>query len=178
MTDHAAPQEIRDRAAQVALAVFDVDGVLTDGQLYYSADGTETKAFHVQDGSALKLLQAHGVAVAIITGRQSPMVARRARELGIKLLVQNAGSKADALAALMASHEALADLPLSRCCAIGDDLQDIELFQQVGLAISVPNGHPSAQRSAHWVTRTAGGQGVAREVAELILRSQNSWAYP
>jgi 3-deoxy-D-manno-octulosonate 8-phosphate phosphatase (KDO 8-P phosphatase) len=178
MTQDAAPQEIRDRAAQIALAVFDVDGVLTDGKLYYAADGTETKAFHVQDGSALKLLRAHGVEVAIITGRQSPMVARRARELGIKMLVQNAGSKADALAGLLARHETLAALPLSRCCAVGDDLQDIELFGRVGLAISVPNGHPSAQRSAHWVTQTAGGQGVAREVAELILRSQNSWTYP
>ncbi|MEM1231198.1 MAG: HAD-IIIA family hydrolase [Pseudomonadota bacterium] len=178
MAPPAVPQDVLERAARVRLAVFDVDGVLTDGKLYYSADGVETKAFHVQDGSALKMLRASGIEVAIITGRSSPMVARRARELGIELLIQNAGDKAQALTELLATRPALAQLPLEHCCAIGDDLPDIALFERVGLAISVPNGHPAARRRAHCVTETAGGQGVAREVAELLLRAHDRWNYP
>ncbi|MFK7912946.1 MAG: KdsC family phosphatase [Pseudomonadales bacterium] len=179
LPDHLqASAEVVARAKGITTVIFDVDGVLTDGKLYYSANGIESKAFHVQDGAALKLLQSQGLQVAIITGRKSPMVRHRADELGIKLLQQNAGNKLEALEALLARAPSLAGVGLEQCACVGDDLADIVLFEALGLGISVPNGHPSARRAAHWVTGRAGGSGVAAEVAELLLRSQDRWSYP
>ena len=174
----AADASVIARAQNITTVVFDVDGVLTDGKLYYSANGIESKAFHVQDGAALKLLQSSGIQVAIITGRKSPMVRHRADELGIKLLRQNAGNKLETLEALLASTPSLTEVGLDQCACVGDDLADIVLFESLGLGISVPNGHPSARRAAHWVTARTGGSGVAAEVAELLLRSQGRWSYP
>jgi 3-deoxy-D-manno-octulosonate 8-phosphate phosphatase (KDO 8-P phosphatase) len=168
-----ASTDVINRCKSLRLVSFDVDGVLTDGQLYYSDDGREIKAFNVQDGAAIKLLQQNGVSVAILTGRNSPMVARRAAELGIEHVYQGLEDKSLAL------HELLARLQLTRAeiAHVGDDLQDLVLFDLVGLAISVPNGHPSVRQRAHHVTVTAGGHGVARELAELILRAQGSWDF-
>ena len=171
-------QELLDRARRVRLVVFDVDGVLTDGKLYYTADGSEIKAFHVQDGTALKLLHGAGMVVAILTGRESAMVSRRANELGIALLRQNCADKLASLTELLQTEPVLQGLSLADCACIGDDLADVPLFQAVGLGIGVPNGHPSTHRCCHWITTTAGGQGVAREVAELLLRSRGRWPYP
>ncbi len=167
------PTDATNRARELKLISFDVDGVLTDGQLYYTDDGHEIKAFNVQDGAAIKLLLDHGIEVAILTGRSSPMVARRAQELGITHLHQGLAEKRPALAKLVSE---LALVP-GEVCHVGDDLADLELFADVGLAISVPNGHPVVQRHAHFVTRTAGGAGVAREVAELVLRAKAVWPY-
>lgn len=172
------PQDLQNRATRVRLVVFDVDGVLTDGQLYYSSDGSEIKAFHVQDGAALKLLQRSGLEVAIITGRQSTMVARRAEELGISLLRQRADDKLQTLKSLLNSETSLNGITLAECACVGDDLADIALFEAVGLGIAVPNGHPSSHKAAHWITSTPGGQGVASEVCEMLLRSQGLWPYP
>ncbi|MEZ5558772.1 MAG: HAD-IIIA family hydrolase [Pseudomonadales bacterium] len=166
------PEPILRRAAGVRLVSFDVDGVLTDGKLYYTSAGEEIKAFNVQDGSAIKLLLGHGVEVAIITGRDSPMVSRRAAELGIPHLFQNVDDKAQALDTLC---ERLALRP-SEVAHVGDDLPDLALFAHVGLAIAVPSGHPAALARAHYVTQLAGGTGVAREVCELILRARGAWA--
>ncbi|MGI9324930.1 MAG: KdsC family phosphatase [Pseudomonadales bacterium] len=171
-------QDLQNRANRVRLVVFDVDGVLTDGKLYYSSDGSEIKAFHVQDGAALKLLQRSGLQVAIITGRQSTMVARRAEELGVSLLRQNANNKLETLNALLVNEASLKGVTLAECACVGDDLADIVLFEAVGLGIGVPNGHPSSHKAAHWITSAAGGQGVAREVCEMLLRNQGSWPYP
>lgn len=174
----AVSADVIERAKHITTVIFDVDGVLTDGLLHYSANGIESKAFHVQDGAALKLLRSAGLKVAIITGRRSPMVKHRADELGIKLLTQNAGNKLEALQALLDRAPELADVTLAQCACVGDDLADIALFEALGLGISVPNGHPSARRAAHWVTERAGGTGVAAEVAELLLRCQDRWTYP
>jgi 3-deoxy-D-manno-octulosonate 8-phosphate phosphatase (KDO 8-P phosphatase) len=167
------PAAVLERARGIAVVSFDVDGVLTDGRIVYSDDGRETKAFHVQDGSAIKMLEAAGIEVALITGRSSPMVDRRAGELGIAHVLQGVRDKAAALDGV------LQQLGLGPAAAahIGDDLPDLPLFERVGLAIGVPNGHPSALARTHYVTRLAGGQGVAREVCELLLRARDQWPY-
>ena len=168
------PVEALRRAAAVELVIFDVDGVLTDGKLYYSDDGHEMKAFHAQDGHAIKLLRSHAVEVAIISGRRSRIVARRAEELGIVHVYQGAEVKTAALLDLVAET----GTDPSRIAHVGDDLPDIEIFERVGLAIGVPNGHPTAVAAARYVTSAAGGQGVAREVCELILTAKDRWPYP
>lgn len=165
--------DVINRCRALRLVSFDVDGVLTDGQLYYTDDGREIKAFNVQDGAAIKLLQQHGVSVAILTGRNSPMVARRAAELGITHVYQGLEDKSVALQELREQLE----LSTAEMAHVGDDLPDMVLFDLVGLAVSVPNGHPSVRQRAHHVTETRGGQGVARELAELILRAQGSWSF-
>ncbi len=167
------PSEVLERARAVSLVSFDVDGVLTDGSILYSDRGDEIKAFHVQDGSAIQLIRSCGIRVAIITGRTSGMVDRRAAELGIEHVFQGVRDKAAVLTDL------LAELGLTTTAAahVGDDLPDLPLFAVVGLAIGVPNGHPSALARAHYVTRLPGGKGVAREVCELLLRARNQWPY-
>jgi len=165
--------ELERRLRDVVLISFDVDGVLTDGQLYYTDDGREIKAFNVQDGAAIKLLQQHGVQIAILTGRESAMVARRAAELGITQVHQGLADKR------MALTEVCRELAVdsARAAHVGDDLPDLTLFDVVGLAISVPNGHPVVKRHADFVTSTPGGHGVAREIAERVLRARGSWPY-
>lgn len=167
------PQSLLDRARGVSLVSFDVDGVLTDGRIIYTTSGDEAKAFHVQDGSAIKLLASCGVQVAIITGRESVMVDRRAAELGIEHVYQGVQNKADVLTELL--HQQ--GLPAAAAAHVGDDLPDVALFDLVGLAIGVPNGHPSAMARTHYVTALAGGHGVAREVCELLLRARDQWPY-
>ena len=161
-------------AQKVQGVVFDVDGVLTDGRIIYSDDGHELKQFHVQDGASIKLLAEHGLTIGIVTGRRSPMVARRARELGIQFLQQGAASKARALDKLISQG-----FPAERLAAVGDDLQDIAVFQHpsVILSLSVPNAHPAALEHAHFVTQRAGGEGVVVEIAQLILQAQGKWPY-
>ncbi len=185
---------LQPRALAIKLVVFDVDGVLTDGKLWYSSSGDELKAFHVQDGSAIKLLQQHGIEVAFITGRQSSMVSRRAAELGVNHLYQGSelGKTPPATMASAATADQstpagklphyqhlLAQLQLvdSQVACVGDDVADIVLLERCGLGISVPNGHPAAQAAASHITTTAGGQGVARELAEALLRAQSKWPY-
>ena len=160
-------------ARNLRLVSFDVDGVLTDGSIFYADDGREIKAFNVQDGAAIKLLMAHGIEVALLTGRVSPMVERRARELGISHLYQGLDHKAPALTSLCNRLE----ISLENTAHVGDDLPDLALFDIVGFSISVPNGHPTVRERADYVTRTAGGGGVARELAELILRARDDWPF-
>jgi 3-deoxy-D-manno-octulosonate 8-phosphate phosphatase (KDO 8-P phosphatase) len=161
-------------AGNVRGIVFDVDGVLTDGRIIYSDDGHELKAFNVQDGASIKLLQQHQIEVAIVTGRRSPMVARRARELGITFLVQGAQSKAAALDKLIEQG-----FPDAHNAAVGDDIQDIAVFTHpsIALSISVPNAHPATLAKAHWVTTRSGGDGVVVEIAEVLLKAQGTWPF-
>lgn len=167
------PDSLLARARAVSLVSFDVDGVLTDGRITYSERGDETKAFHVQDGHAIKMLQGNGIGVAIITGRTSSMVTRRAAELGIEHVYQGSEDKAATLQALIGRL----GIGAPAVAHVGDDLPDLPLFSLVGLAIGVTNGHPSALAGTHYVTRLAGGQGVAREVCELLLRARGCWPY-
>jgi len=167
------PDSLLERARAVSLVCFDVDGVLTDGRIFYSERGDEIKAFHVQDGHAIKMLQNNDIQVALITGRRSGIVERRASELGIRYVYQGVDDKAAALRELL---ERLG-LPASAAAHVGDDLPDLALFSIVGLAIGVPNGHPTAVAASHYVTQLAGGQGVAREVCELLLRARDRWPH-
>jgi 3-deoxy-D-manno-octulosonate 8-phosphate phosphatase (KDO 8-P phosphatase) len=160
-------------ARRIRLVTFDVDGVLTDGRLYYGEHGETLKVFHVQDGAALKLLREQGVEVGFITGRDSKMVAQRAAELGIAHVFQGVSEKGLALDAVCKTL-GLSD---SEVAHVGDDLPDIALFRRVGFAIGVPNGHPTTHDHVHLVTTVPGGAGVAREVAELLLRAQERWPY-
>ena len=137
-------------------------------------DGHELKQFHVQDGASLKLLAANDITIAIVTGRRSPTVARRARELGIRYLRQGADSKDAALDDLISDG-----FPDTNIAAVGDDLQDIAMFEHasVSLTITVPNAHPAALRRAHYTTQRRGGDGVAVEIAELVLTAQGKWEF-
>ena len=164
---------LHDRAAAIQAISFDIDGVLTDGRITYTDTGAEIKSFHVQDGAALKLLQASGIHVALITGRRSSIVERRAAELGIEHVYQGSEHKLAAFEDFLSK----ADVPATATAHVGDDLPDLVLFDQVHLAISVPNGHPVVQTRADWVTSTSGGSGVAREIAQVLLEAQGKWTY-
>ena len=156
------------RAAKIRLAVFDVDGTLTDGRLWYGEDGGEIKVFHVHDGLGLKRLQANGVQVALITARISHPVALRAEELDITHVYQGQGDKRACLRELLdALH-----LTAEQVAFVGDDLPDLPPMHIVGLAVAVANAHPWVAEAAHWQTAKDGGMGAAREVCDLILHAQ------
>ena len=162
------PADIRERAARIKLAVFDVDGVLTDGKLWYTADGHELKAFHVHDGLGLKRLLANGVEVAVITARLSHVVTERMAELGVAHVYQDQKDKHACLTRLL---KALRLAP-EQVAYTGDDLPDLAPMHAIGLSIAVANAHPWVRERAHWRTRLVGGCGAAREVCDLILASQ------
>ena len=167
------PPDTLQRAKSIRLVIFDVDGVLTDGKLYYTDTGEACKAFHVHDGSAIKLLLNNGIDVAIISGRESASVLRRAAELGIQHVYQGAADKLTALHDL----SQVTEIPPEHMAHVGDDLPDISLFAAVGLAIAVANGHPVARNAASFVANAPGGQGVAADVCQLILTAQDKWPY-
>lgn len=166
------PADVLDRAAKIRLVVFDVDGTLTDGRLWYAEDGRETKVFHVHDGLGLKLLMGHGVQVAIMSARISHPVALRAEELDIAHVYQGQGDKRASLQQLL---EAL-NLTPEQVAFVGDDLPDLPAMGIAGLAIAVANAHPWVAERSHWRTSLGGGQGAAREVCDLILHAQGKSA--
>ncbi len=168
------PEEVLARATDVRLLILDVDGVLTDGRLYYGPDGAEYKAFHAQDGSAMKGLMASGVPIAIITGRTSAAVDRRAAELGVPHLFAGAEDKAAALAVL-ARRTCIDPKHMAH---VGDDLPDLALFARTGMAFTVPDAHPAVLARADHVTTSAGGAGAVREVCDLIRVAQGTWTVP
>jgi len=155
----------RQLAQTLGLMAFDVDGVMTDGRLYYTAEGEKTKVFNSQDGHGLKQLARSGVTLAIITGRKSPMVAKRAADLGIEHVIQGREDKGAALAELAAQL----GLTASQCGYMGDDEPDVSALRWAGLAFSVADGHHSAQQAAAHVTQRSGGQGAVREVCDCLL---------
>lgn len=159
------PSDLRERAAGVRLAVFDVDGVLTDGRLWYSEDRRELKAFHVHDGLGLKRLLANGIEVGVITARMSHLVTERMAELGVAHVYQN---QKDKLACLTQLCEAL-QLSLQQVCYTGDDVPDLRAMSRCGLAIAPANAVPAVAERAHWRTRRNGGEGAVREVCDLLL---------
>lgn len=156
------------RARRVRLAVFDVDGVLTDGRLWLSDDGRETRAFNVRDGLGLKLLRGAGIEVAIISARRSRLVENRMSELGVPHVMQGQRDKAAAF------DELLENLGLGPESAAftGDDLPDLPVMQRAGLSVAVADAHAAVISRAHWVTRSPGGAGAVREVCDLVLSAQ------
>ncbi|KJS07956.1 MAG: 3-deoxy-D-manno-octulosonate 8-phosphate phosphatase [Gammaproteobacteria bacterium BRH_c0] len=155
-------------ARQIRLLLLDVDGVLTDGRLYYGNHGEELKAFHIQDGLGIKLLQRQGIAVGIITGRTSKLLERRTAELGIELVIQGREDKSNALNEMLKTHP----LPLEQIAFMGDDLPDLPVMARVGLALTVANCSTTVAHHAHWQATRGGGEGAVREAAEFILAAQ------
>lgn len=160
--------EILERARRIRLVVFDVDGVLTDGRLYFSPEGAEMKVFHARDGLGIKQLRRHGIEVAVISGRASPVVTRRMEALGVRRVHQGQDDKLPVLRAV------LDDLRLepAACAYVGDDVVDVPPMAVVGLACAVADAHPAALGIAHWVAPQGGGRGGARAVCDLILGAQ------
>ncbi len=163
-------QEIYDRARNIRVAAFDVDGVLTDGTLYYTDSGEELKAFNVQDGHGMKMLKDSGIALAIITSRSSRAVEARARNLGIDLLFQGVADKLAAFEELLGRCGVGAEA----CAYAGDDVVDLPVLRRCGLAVVVPDAPALVRSHAHYVTRARGGRGAAREICELILHAQGT----
>ena len=162
------PAALVERAANVRLMVFDVDGVLTDGGLLYTADGHELKRFHVHDGLGIKRLLEAGIQVAIITARRSGAVAARMKELGVDHVYQG---QADKLACLGNLLHALG-ITREHTAWMGDDLPDLPAMQAVGLAIAPANAHHQVLHHAHWTTRLGGGEGAAREACDLLIAAR------
>ena len=154
--------------AKIQMLVLDVDGVLTDGRLYFGPRGEALKVFHVRDGHGIKLLAQSGVRIAAFSGRRSPAVAARMRELGVREVVQGCRDK---LAALHQTCTRLAIDPLA-CACICDDTPDLPLMSAVGLAAAVADAHPVVRAAAHWVAKTAGGAGAVREFCDALLRAR------
>ena len=160
--------EALERARGIKLMAFDVDGILTDGTLYLSDSGEEIKGFNTLDGLGLKLLQDNGVELAIITGRESRLVALRAQQLGIRRLHQGIEHKFDIFDALRREL----GLELNQCGYMGDDLPDLGILSRCGFAATVPQAPMAVRSRVHYVTETPAGDGAAREVCDLILQSQ------
>jgi len=165
------PLEHVQRAARVKVMIFDVDGVLTDGSLTYDANGEITKTFFVLDGLGIQLLNRTGVRTAIISARRSPIVDRRASDLGITHVFQGQHDKRLAFAELLEQTGVTAE----ECGYIGDDVIDLPLLTRVGFAVTVPSGHPEVQHRAHYVTKSAGGRGAVREVCDMVMRAQGTY---
>jgi len=157
-----------ERVRPLRLMAFDVDGVLTDGRLWYSPQGEQLKSFHVLDGHGLKLLMESGIRVALITGRDGAVVGRRAAELGIALVQHGVRDKAAALQALAQEK----GLDLSEIGYMGDDIIDVPAMQRAGFAASVPHAPVYVSQAAHWVSSAPGGAGAVRECCDLILAAQ------
>ncbi len=166
-----ADPELRARFSRIRLLSLDVDGVLTDGRLYFTEQGQELKTFSSQDGHALKMLRQGGCEVAIITGRSTRLVTRRARELGIRHVFQAARDKRDAWAQLLERT----GQPASAIAHMGDDIPDLPVLRRAGLALAPANLNPVLREHVHYVTQAPGGAGAVREVCELLLRVQGSW---
>ena len=163
--------DIRSRVKGVKLLALDVDGVMTDGRLYYHDDGTESKAFDVRDGHGIKMLKQAGIETVLISGRSSPLVEKRAADLGIKDVAQGVRDKVPVLEKFLSKRK----LAMEDVAFVGDDVVDISLMIRVGFAVTVADASEYLFDMAHYVTLAPGGRGAVREVAELILGVQDRW---
>lgn len=161
-------QQLVDRAARIRMLVLDVDGVLTDGRLYFDNHGNEMKAFCTRDGLGMRALQSHGTLLAFITGRKSEIVTHRAAQLGVEHVYQGRNDK------LNAFNELLSDTGMDeqQICYAGDDWIDIPVLDRVGLAVTVADADPVVKNRVHWVTSCRGGNGAVREICDLILAAR------
>ena len=170
---HAAlrrlPRALRERLARIELMVFDVDGVMTDGRLWFGADGEMLKAFHVHDGQGIKALADAGIPSAVITGRSSPIVLRRCAELGIRHVAQGIADKGAAFDLMR--HEL--GKTAEACGYMGDDVIDVPVLRRAGFAATVPNAADGVAAFTHWTSRRAGGEGAVREVCDLLVAARS-----
>ncbi|MBM2829587.1 MAG: 3-deoxy-D-manno-octulosonate 8-phosphate phosphatase [Gammaproteobacteria bacterium] len=163
-------QDVIEKAKRICLAVFDVDGVLTNGGLILGESGDEYKIFHVRDGQGLVMLRDSGCHIAVITARSSKIVSERMASLGIEYVYQGQNDKGKAFLELMDNLK----LGREQTAYVGDDVMDLPAMNRAGLAIAVADAHPLVKEHAHWTTTAAGGNGAAREVCDLIMQSQGT----
>jgi 3-deoxy-D-manno-octulosonate 8-phosphate phosphatase (KDO 8-P phosphatase) len=168
----AGEPSLQERLAKVELLLLDVDGVLTDGRIVLDDHGVETKAFDVTDGHGIKLLQRAGLEVGLLTGRRSLVVEHRARELGIREVHQGAKEKVLVFREILCRR----GLRPERVAYVGDDVVDLPILLQAGLAVSVPDAPAYVRECAHWVTTRSGGRGAVREICDAILFARGAWA--
>jgi 3-deoxy-D-manno-octulosonate 8-phosphate phosphatase (KDO 8-P phosphatase) len=159
-----------DRARRIALLGLDVDGVMTDGKLYFLANGVEAKAFNIRDGLGLKMIMRGGVITAIITGRKSASVESRAAELGITHIYQGVDDKVAVIDALLSKIS----IEWGQFAFVGDDLPDLPILRRCGLGVTVPDAPRLLREHAHYITQQKGGEGAVREACELILEAKGS----
>ena len=162
-----APAALR----RLRLLILDVDGVMTDGTITYDSSGGELKSFNVKDGAGLDLWRRAGLRAGIITGRSSPMVARRAKELGFSFLEMGVTEKLPAFERMLAA----AGLSAAETVAMGDDVYDLPILRRAGLGVAVADAVPEAREAADLVSSCPGGRGAVRETVELILKAQGRW---
>jgi 3-deoxy-D-manno-octulosonate 8-phosphate phosphatase (KDO 8-P phosphatase) len=165
------PQDLSARARAVRLVLLDVDGVLTDGTILVSSDGSEAKAFSIRDGAALIWARREGLEVGLLSGRPSPATTRRAAELGIDLVVETGPDKRAAFDKILASR----GLQPSEVAYMGDDLIDLPILGRVGLSTSPADAADEVATRVHWVSRRPGGRGAVRELIEMILKARLRW---
>ncbi len=162
---------VLEKAKKLKLLILDVDGVLTDGRLFFDNDGTEYKCFHARDGHGIKLLRQTGVEVAVISGRNSNSVALRMKNLGIEHVYQGHENKLRAFAELLEKT----GCTFEQVAHVGDDLLDLPVMTRVGLAIAVNDANFAVKERADWCTTLPGGQGAVREVCDLIMQAQGTF---
>lgn len=167
---YLSEQELQKRAAGIRLVIFDIDGVLTDGRLFFDQEGQEYKGFHARDSLGMKLLRKSGVETAVISGRHSRAVALRMDSIGVSHVHQGHQDKLPIFEALCRELQ----LSPEQVAHVGDDLLDVPLFRRVGLAVGVHDAHPCILPFIHWTTPHPGGSGAARDVCELVMRAQGT----
>lgn len=163
-------KDILERAANIKLVIFDVDGVLTDGSLFLGDDGLEYKAFNSRDGHGMKMLQKSGVSIGIITGRSSKVVEYRMASLGIEHVYQGQLDKMVGFNDLVKKT----GMQMEQIAYVGDDVVDLPVMLKVGLAIAVQDAHPLVLKHAHWQTSKPGGRGAGRDVCEMIMEARGT----
>ncbi|MFP3869324.1 MAG: KdsC family phosphatase [Syntrophobacteria bacterium] len=171
MKSRSSAAELREQASRIKLLILDVDGVLTDGGLVFHDNGRESKVFHVHDGQGIRLLQRAGIEVALLSGRSSQVVAHRAGELGIELVVQGSKNKLAAYEDILKQRR-LDDRDVAY---MGDDLVDVPVLKRVGLAVSVADAAGAVHSYCHVSTEKCGGHGAVREVCDFLLQAQGRW---
>jgi len=165
------PPDVQERASLVKLVLLDVDGVLTDGKIYLGSNGYDGRSFHVRDGHGVRMGQRGGLLFGIISGREASVVTDRASELYITEVHQGVFDKVECFTEILRRSK----LSEEAVCFIGDDLVDVPVMRRVGLAAAPADAAPEAQAVSHYVTRAMGGQGVVREVVDLVLRATGKW---
>ena len=172
MTSAAVPAELLERIRRVELVLVDNDGVMTDGRLIYGDHGDEIKFFDVQDGFGMVMLRRAALKTVILSARKSRLNDRRAKELQVMKLYQNAFDKSKVFQKILKKFKVSPE----QVCYVGDDLIDIPVLKRVGFAVAVQNARLEVKKEVHWVTEHSGGRGALRELAELILKTQGKWA--
>ncbi len=170
-TSSGQSSKLKEKAKKIKLLILDVDGVMTDGKIILDNEGNEIKAFHVRDGHGIKMAINAGIRIAIITGRKSNVVERRAKELGIRDVYQKALNKIEIYEEMIKKYT----LEDEEAAFIGDDINDLLILQRVGLSISVSDADRHIRNKVDYVTKLGGGQGAVREAIDTILKFQGKW---